>query len=248
MASLGGRAKNSPIREHKTTLYKIIHQFTPINFSSRFCPLGKLYSVSIDTYADHIVSIVKPLIKYCHRDDPQVHEWSADHEERWGIRIEDCVSMERGQPTPASSMKIQDPPHPRRPEQQGDDPSRPLHEIPSSRGQHIDPRGSASARSVSDTDFDPALQGGLGNRNQIGVDVLPSLPSLKSSGLLDSWNAPTDLSSTSGQMSWNTLSHARSNSPSVVESQEDLEVPSTPLPSGMPVGMAWLANEPTATR
>jgi hypothetical protein len=167
--------------------------------------------------------------------------------------MEDCVSFVRGQPALASPLQIQQqsqqlrtPSDLHRPEQ-GDDPSRPLHEI-NSRGQQADPRSSISTRSASDIEIDPSLEGGLGASNQIAGDGPPSLPSLKSSGLLDSWNTPSDSPSVSGQISWNTASRARDTQapPTSCQDQEDLEA-SRPVPSGMPVGMAWLANEPTTT-
>jgi hypothetical protein len=201
-------------------------------------------------------SVLWSLIKYCRRNDLQICEWSADHEERWGIRVEDFVSLERRQPASALPLQQTQQTQPSL-EQQGDPaPVRPPHERRlSNREQQSDlrssePRSSAS-RSVNDTDIDPALQIGLGPRNQVTGDTPPSLPSLKSSGLLDSWSVLNDSPSAPGQISWNTTSHSRleaqppprTNAPHQLDSES-----SRPVSSGMPVGMAWLANEPTTSR
>lgn len=196
-------------------------------------------------------------MKYCHRDDQQVREWSADHEERWGIRVEDCISREwrqpaleaplqqsQQQPKPPSNLSVPD---------QGDSThGQPLHELRlANRAQQTDPQGFASARCISDINIDLVLQGGLAPRNFVANDGPTSLPSLKSSGLLDSWNAPSDSPSAPGKFPWNLTPHLRLETHPALrtnaQNQMDLELTRS-VPSGMPVGMSWLAHEPTTSR
>lgn len=200
----------------------------------------------------------QPLIKYCQRDDAQIRTWSADHEEIWGIRIQDCVSLDRRQqwpPQPPQQSQQSRPPHDLRsaPQQQRDL-GRALNDMRlEGRGCHSDSRVSTATRSIGDANIDPTLQGGSGQRGGGGP---PSLPSLKSSGLLDSWTASNDPPSVSapGQVSRNTTSNVRADaqptartSPSRSSHHSNPEA-SRIIPSGMPVGMAWLANESTSSR
>jgi len=183
--------------------------------------------------------ILWPLMKYCQRDNAQVREWSTDYEERWGIKIENCISLTRRQPTPVPPIQQTQPQarpasHPRPPDQQVGA-GQPLHELrPANRGQS-DARG-------SDIDSPSVPRTG---------DGLPSLPSLKSSGLLDSWHTMNEPSSAVGQMSWNAILQPPLDAQPVPQTsapnQPDSES-SRPAPSGMPVGMAWLANEPGTPR
>jgi hypothetical protein len=210
-----------------------------------------IHSISLDTDAYDPTYFVQPLIKYCQRDDPQVREWSAELEERWGMKIKDYVSLERRQPPPVLSLQqieLESQPS----ADQQEDTVRPLHEQRAgNRAQQLDPRGSTSMRSVGDTDINPALQGGLGPRTHVPGDGPPSLPSLKSSGLLDSWSALSDSAPAPGQSLWNSTPHARLEAPlplpTNTQNQSESES-SRPVSTGMPVGMAWLANEPTTAR
>jgi hypothetical protein len=134
------------------------------------------------------------------------------------------------------------------------EPGRALNEIRlENRTHHPDYRAFTTVRSTGDGNIDPTLQGGLGPRSAEGP---PSLPSLKSSGLLESWSASDDppATLTQGQVSRNTTSNVRTDaqppsrtSPSRLSYQTNSEPPRI-VPSGMPVGMAWLANEATTSR
>lgn len=134
-----------------------------------------------------------------------------------------------------------------------------LHNHPS----HPEARGITAAndsrekdrRLISDADIDPALQNGSSQRIHSSAESPQSLPSLKASGLLDSWNTPKENLTAVG--TWSTPSHSR------LDSQRPIPLhrhsPSrmtTPLPHstndpdssrsttlGMPVGLQWLANE-----
>ena len=102
---------------------------------------------------------------------------------------------------------------------------------------------------ISDADIDPVLQVGSSQRNMGGVEGPQSLPSLKASGLLDSWNPGKD-----GAMAgpWSAGAHSRAEA----QKQSPLrhQSPARMIPhydpdssrtsaNGMPVGMSWLANE-----
>jgi hypothetical protein len=130
-----------------------------------------------------------------------------------------------------------------------------------SRPLHLDSRlpgdmnDTEPKRMISDADIDPVLQGGSNQRNHGLIDGPQSLPSLKASGLLDSWNSAKD-SSAAG--TWTTGSHSRADNQLNRHSPPRRSSPS-PLPvsssvpydsdcsrtatNGMPVGMSWLANE-----
>jgi hypothetical protein len=160
--------------------------------------------------------------------------------------MEDCVSLERPPAPPLQQTQLQPPLDLHIAEQYGD-PTRPLRELrPSNRAQQPDLEGpTSSARSI---EIDPTLHGVFGPRNPVAGDDPPSLPSLKSSGLLDSWSAPNEPPSAPGKTWDATTLHARLD-PRRTSAQSQLGSESSrPVPSGMPVGMAWLANEPTTPR
>lgn len=108
-------------------------------------------------------------------------------------------------------------------------------------------------RLIHDSDIDPALQNGVNGENagQRGAsgssgDGPHSLPSLKSSGLLDSWSSMADggngqKQTTHGMNGGQRPSPPR-RSPPHLHSTHDADVRSTTLVS-MPVGLPWLANE-----
>jgi hypothetical protein len=165
--------------------------------------------------------------------------------------MEDCVSLERRQTAPAPSLQLTQlqPPSDLHIAEQYGDVTRPLRELrPSNRAQQPDLQGpTSSARSIGNTEIDPTLHGRLGPRNPVAGDDPPSLPSLKSSGLLDSWSAPNELPSALGKAWDATILHAQPSRRTSAQTQIGSES-SRPVPSGMPVGMAWLANEPTTPR
>jgi hypothetical protein len=118
-----------------------------------------------------------------------------------------------------------------------------LHTHPTVGGMENDAR-----RLISDADIDPALQ----SRNP-SVDGLQSLPSLKASGLLDSWNSGKDCSPKQGSPTWTPRSEGqqkRPSPPSMKSPPGYAPVGQTPdsdsgrsSTSGAPVGLPWLANE-----
>jgi hypothetical protein len=129
-------------------------------------------------------------------------------------------------------------------------------------------------RLAKDADIDPTLQGApsVNQRSSGALSEGPqSLPSLKASGLLDSWNSAQDGASVGagagsggGVGTWTTMAHSRGESQiqnpmakahttlrtSPPDSHSSHESESTVRPvtkgmPGMPVGMPWLANEQT---
>lgn len=151
-------------------------------FCSSFRSLGRTFSQLVaDTYNDEL-SPVQPLLKYWDTDDPLIREWSAAHEELWGLDLTDCVTKSRQQQTPNTSLQQPQPqsnllrltPNRRSPDQQAEL-ARPLQELrPSSRTTH-------------EFCVDSSSQQRVAPQNQAAGR--PSLPSLKSSGLLDSWGS-----------------------------------------------------------
>jgi hypothetical protein len=118
-------------------------------------------------------------------------------------------------------------------------------------------RETIARRSVHDSDIDPALKdvvngvggpsdtsGGRGDnvesRDAGGSGDGPqSLPSLKSSGLLD-WTSRKS----GGELAHNNApSHPHTNSHPYPHAAHGMDVRSTSLVSTMPVGLQWLANE-----
>ncbi|KAJ7449604.1 fungal-specific transcription factor domain-containing protein [Mycena latifolia] len=185
-------------------------------------------------------------IKHCNRDDTQIRGWCSDYEELWGTRIPDLVAAvtaprhERGPRLyPHTTTRILPPAtasqtHPLgrsldelRLHNQGSNWSNsPLQlRTGSSSGAIAGNRGQDGVPRRADDD---ETDGGhpLQNSGRRGE----SLPSLKSSGLLDSWN-PASSSSHSRRES--------AGSPPRLGMESDMR--STAL--SMPVGLKWLANE-----
>lgn len=174
-------------------------------------------------------------------DDPQVRAWAADYEEQWGVRVRDCIRMvdKRAQPLVPQSQPTQRPlpDYSLYGSQRGPGPdfSRPSHDTRTQPYLHK----TIDATPFSDARADPPP----GSRHQTTGDG--SLPSLKSSGLLDSWNAPTE----PPLPSWNNASHGRVETPPSRSSspRSQYHLLSEPFrgsgPSSLPVGMPWLANE-----
>ncbi|KAJ7224374.1 fungal-specific transcription factor domain-containing protein [Mycena pura] len=192
-------------------------------------------------------------IKYCNRDDAQMRAWCNDYEELWGTRIADLVvpltpaRLERSGAShsfPQMNTRLL--------------PPKATSQFPLGRSlgelrlhNHSNSWSSAhlslgmgsgfvagdqddiSRRATSETDSDsPSKTGGGGGR------MGESLPSLKSSGLLDSWNSANLAASTNTRPRTDMRSTKASPPPLGMES----DVRSTALTS-MPVGLQWLANE-----
>jgi hypothetical protein len=132
--------------------------------------------------------------------------------------------------------------------------NRPPHADSRSSGTTHDHHRERELRIISDADIDPALQGGSASQRSHSAGEAPqSLPSLKASGLLDSWNPGKD-SSMAGPWSANAYvqqsplrrqSPARRGTPPSAGSHYthyDTDS-SRAAANGMPVGMPWLANE-----
>lgn len=200
---------------------------------------------------------LKPMqiqIKYCNRDDAQIRALSNNYEEMWGTRIPDLVAaataprLERVSSHPFaiphaskrimhSGASSQMYPLGRsldelRLHSQGNNWSNAPH-LPLGLGSPFTVGGSgdndALKQSKNEGDADSSSKNG-GTSGRLGE----SLPSLKSSGLLDSWNSAT-ASTTHSRTDMRELSV---KPPPGMES----DVRSTTL-SGMPVGLQWLANE-----
>ncbi|KAF8216361.1 fungal-specific transcription factor domain-containing protein [Mycena galopus ATCC 62051] len=191
-------------------------------------------------------------IKYCNRDDVQIRAWCNSYEEMWGTRIPDLVAavtaprLERSSshpfPIPPASNRLLPPAA-----------SSQIYPL----GRSLDELRLHSSGSSWPNVPHPHLQLGMGSaftggsgdmkRAQTQVDsdsssknggaagrLGESLPSLKSSGLLDSWNSAT---------SSNTHSRVDMRESAVkLSSGMESDARSTAL-SGMPVGLQWLANE-----
>ncbi|KAF7356708.1 hypothetical protein MVEN_01005500 [Mycena venus] len=191
-------------------------------------------------------------IKYCNRDDAQIRAWCHDYEEMWGTRISDLVAaataprLERGSshpfPIPQSSKRLLPPaassqmfPLGRsldelRLHNHGNNWSSAPHahmQLGMGSAFTVGSSGDKSTlkRANSDSEGDSSSKNG-GASGRLGE----SLPSLKSSGLLDSWNSAT-ASNTHPRTDMRELSVKPSSS---MESD---------VRSSMPVGLQWLANE-----
>lgn len=195
--------------------------FTP---SSGCCDLGEHPIPQYSMPRTHFG--LQPLIKYNKRDDPQILTWCRSIEDMWGIRIKDLIVV--------------------RPEwgsQPSQYPVRHLGPFSSERppaGRIDKETGIVGARATNDGDIDPALQqqtlGGLGGVGSgVGGRTGESLPSLKSSGLLDSWNSNNSF----------VAPHSRidSTNTNVRESTRTPTLESDVRSTTMPVGLQWLANE-----
>jgi len=190
-------------------------------------------------------------IKYCNRDDVQIRTWSNDYEEMWGTRIPDLVAaprLERGStlpfPIPGASKRLLPPAASSQMYPLG----RSLDELRlhnhsnnwSNAAPHAHMQlGMGSAFTVGGSGDKDALLKRANNEGD--ADSLSknggltgrlgeSLPSLKSSGLLDSWNSATA-----------SNTHSRTD-------MRELSVKPSPgtesdVRSTMPVGLQWLANE-----
>ncbi|KAJ7672660.1 fungal-specific transcription factor domain-containing protein [Mycena rosella] len=160
-------------------------------------------------------------IKYCNRDDAQIRGWCSDYEELWGTRIPDLVAA-----VTVPGLEWGARPYP---------PARPA---TSSLGRSLD--------ELRLHNHDPNWSNSSGSGNR-GKDVVPrrtnneadggrlgeSLPSLKASGLLDSWS-PTSASNTHSRTDMRELSLSMRSPPPLKKGSEG---------RSMPVGLKWLANE-----
>ncbi|KII87438.1 hypothetical protein PLICRDRAFT_255310 [Plicaturopsis crispa FD-325 SS-3] len=223
-----------------------------------------------------LASAVWPLMKYYKSDDEQIQAWSDENYEVWGCRVEDYVPDEWKSPRPAPAPRYSPPTPPRAvaessrhidthsqhaPSPSEYQPSSLGHSLSNLRihnsrpsaadGRVDDPRDDHDRRRrVSDADIDPALQAG---RHPSGEQQM-SLPSLKASGLLDSWNEGPHSTHTSPVALAHPIGESRNNSPfpippsGIYATNKPTADPSRLPSSGMPIGMQWLAHEPPRPR
>ncbi|KAJ6581375.1 fungal-specific transcription factor domain-containing protein [Mycena capillaripes] len=188
-------------------------------------------------------------IKYCNRNDAQIRGWSNDYEEMWGTRIPELVAA-------ATAPRLDRPTHSFTHASKRLLPSAAASSQMYPLGRSLDELRLHSHGSNWSNTSHPHLQLGMGSGFAVGgsgdKDALlkrannevdgdsssktggasgrlgESLPSLKSSGLLDTFNT-----------------HSRTDMRELTvkpSSGMDSDVRSTTL-SGMPVGLQWLANE-----
>ncbi|KAJ7245114.1 fungal-specific transcription factor domain-containing protein [Mycena haematopus] len=192
-------------------------------------------------------------LKYFNRDDVQIRAWCNNYEEMCGARIPDLVAatttprLERSSshpfPIPQASNRLLPPTVSSQMYPLG----RSLDELrlhghssnwPSVPQPHLGmgftaggsgDKDAFSKRAKTEGDGDSSSKNG-GTSGRLGE----SLPSLKSSGLLDSWNSATPSSN-----------HSRTDMRELsVKPSSEMESDFRPTTlSGMPVGLQWLANE-----
>ncbi|KAK7030727.1 fungal-specific transcription factor domain-containing protein [Favolaschia claudopus] len=186
-------------------------------------------------------------IKYLNRDDAQIQAWCKEYEEVWGTRIPDLVAAirtaERGPsypfPIPQSSKRF-DPAasssqvHPLA--RSLDDSRSHTQSIswPNVRPPHTQsiPGPGFIVRSGEDRDssFERVKKEGESDSPSKNGRLGESLPSLKSSGLLDSWGSKAHLRPDMREP--------------LTKNSSRLESDAKPTTlSGMPVGLQWLVNE-----
>jgi hypothetical protein len=196
-----------------------------------------------------LLSVFQALHKYCKKDDTQTRAWSGDFEEMWGIRVQDLVSTTDWRQQPESHA----PAHFSLPIPQGQLQSRLV--LPPATLMPI-PISSSSfpslGRSLDElrlhTRSGPPHDGTLRRNDEerdrrISHGGPHSLPSLKASGLLDSWVGPT------GMMWKRRPSPPALSLPRAIPLAESPPLGgmtrngSTGTNGGLPVGLKWLAQE-----
>ncbi|KAF7972764.1 hypothetical protein HWV62_17142 [Athelia sp. TMB] len=163
------------------------------------------------------------LLKYYKMTEPHVVRWKEEYHKQWGIWVEDTIVMveRRPQPPPAPLRHPLQMPH---------------HHSPYGNDREPGPYSQDHRQSYSRNPMDVSPYVHPRPRDQPSGDA--SLPSLKSSGLLDSW--PPEDTSQHGQAQWS----------------QGRQLPQPPRPqypisaeayrggqSGLPAGMPWLAKE-----
>ncbi|KAJ6621374.1 fungal-specific transcription factor domain-containing protein [Mycena sp. CBHHK59/15] len=206
-------------------------------------------------------------IKYCNRDDAQIRGWCNDYEELSGVRLQELVAavtvprVEWGshpysQPTTrllSHAAMSQSYPLGRSLEElrlhnQGNNWVNASHSH-FQLGSGFMSAGSSgekdtnSRRTNNEVDADPVSKNGSNGANGnvgAGGRLGESLPSLKSSGLLDSWSSTAlGPSSTIGPHSRADKRELMRSSPPPLGMESDVRSTT----SSMPVGLQWLANE-----
>ncbi|KAJ7155539.1 fungal-specific transcription factor domain-containing protein [Mycena crocata] len=187
-------------------------------------------------------------IKYCHRDDAQIRGWCNDYEELWGTRIPDLVAA-------ATAPRLEWGSHPYGPPARISPTASALQMYPLGRSLD-DLRLHNHGTGWSNGAHGP-LQLGMGStfiaiggsgdkdggsrrpNNEVDGDppgrLGESLPSLKSSGLLDSWNSATAGAGSNTHLRTDIRELTAKSSPPPLGMDSDVR--------SMPIGLQWLANE-----
>ncbi|KZT27849.1 hypothetical protein NEOLEDRAFT_64616 [Neolentinus lepideus HHB14362 ss-1] len=160
-----------------------------------------------------LAAILWPLYKYCKEDNQQLREWSAAYQEFWGVEIKDLALNSQS-------------PHP----------------------PELYASGSSSSTSrTSDYSLPIAKPANLEINDPYAPDARseradgPLLPSLKASGLLDSWRPVGDSNGPNGNP-WTSSNPPLAGRELALNTMDPSRHPHPA--AGVPVGMPWLANEP----
>ncbi|TFK51744.1 hypothetical protein OE88DRAFT_1464712 [Heliocybe sulcata] len=166
-----------------------------------------------------LAAILWPLYKYCKEDNQQLREWSAAYQEFWGVEIKDlALSSQSPHPPELYTAALAGPT------------SRPP-EFPFA----VPPPNAKPGNQELD---DPYVPDG---RSERADGSGPLLPSLKASGLLETWRPVGD---PNGPVSapWNGTNPSPATRDGTVNMMDATHHPHPA--AGVPVGMPWLANEP----
>lgn len=172
--------------------------------------------------------VLWPLLKYYEMKEDYIVTWKQDYHKQWGIWVEDTIQMVVRRPQPVAPLSPNQPFHL---------PLRPSYEIPREPGPSYYPQENHQ-QSYARSEIDVVSYGGGLPRTRDQSSGEASLPSLKSSGLLDSW--PPEDPSSSGQAQWSQGRVQQPHRPQYPISAETFRGG----PSGPPAGMPWLAKEP----
>ncbi|KDQ61762.1 hypothetical protein JAAARDRAFT_31242 [Jaapia argillacea MUCL 33604] len=164
-------------------------------------------------------AIVWALQRYCKDDDPKLRMWNAEFADLWGVQVEDYAMTDRS--TVESPELHHSPPS----------------AIVKATKPALPPPSSSTNSLVRSTGNAPHNYEGRSERTEA-----PLLPSLKSSGLLDSWKPPSEPSATTVPRSRWIQSSGRNPSPTRPPNNARQDS-SRPSGTGMPVGLQWLAHE-----
>ncbi|KAF9485498.1 hypothetical protein BDN70DRAFT_847808 [Pholiota conissans] len=223
------------------------------------------------------------LIKYCKRDDPQIRKWASEYEDAYGTQMFEMVQDWRSQPSPPQLHQYPHSPPVSYPLGRAPTSASSSNSTISSSntastrslglGQAHMPGGLGDANSLSGGTAGGSSSGhiaggrdargsGSGTAGQRGFaaigDGVQSLPSLKASGLLDSWGSASRAVVGASDASQKAapppptqhqraqprrMSTSGSMHLSMLASSSDVAEMRPPTTLGMPVGLQWLANE-----
>jgi hypothetical protein len=201
-----------------------------------FCPFSRAALMVLQTQ-----------LKYCNRDDSQIRGWLTDYEDLWGVRLQALVAAAMASRFEWGSQTHSQPNN--RVQPQSYPLGRSLDEL-RLHGHAKTWPNTTSHTSQLGIGSRPILIGGekdsrrgndevdmdYASKNTGGGRLGESLPSLKSSGLLDSWNSNSALLGGHSRADMRGLS--LKSSPPSQGMESDVR---TAL--SLPVGLKWLANE-----